>query len=96
MYGVLYAYTPEVFPAPNRGTATGVCSCLNRLMGLLAPIVAIYGSNNASAPIYASGGLMLASFVAMCLLPIETQDSKQASKQALYDVMMIGDSGLSC
>ena len=20
MYGVLYAYTPEVFPAPNRGT----------------------------------------------------------------------------
>lgn len=23
MYGVLYAYTPEVFPAPNRGTGTG-------------------------------------------------------------------------
>ncbi|KAI5296280.1 hypothetical protein KEM52_004578 [Ascosphaera acerosa] len=73
MYGVLYAYTPEVFPAPNRGTATGVCSCLNRLMGLLAPIVAIYGSDNASAPIYASGGLMLAAFLAMCALPIETR-----------------------
>lgn len=23
MYGVLYAYTPEVFPAPNRGTGSG-------------------------------------------------------------------------
>ncbi|KAI5310710.1 hypothetical protein KEM55_003071 [Ascosphaera atra] len=73
MYGVLYAYTPEVFPAPNRGTATGVSSCLNRLAGVCAPIVAIYGAKNASAPIYASGGLMLAAFVAMCALPIETR-----------------------
>ncbi len=26
MYGVLYAYTPEVFPAPNRGTGSGAFS----------------------------------------------------------------------
>ncbi|RAL00566.1 putative sugar transporter [Aspergillus ibericus CBS 121593] len=74
MYGVLYAYTPEVFPAPNRGTATGIASCLNRIAGLCAPLVAIYGgSSNPDAPIYASGGLILAAFVAMCLLPIETR-----------------------
>ncbi|BCR94425.1 putative sugar transporter [Aspergillus luchuensis] len=74
MYGVLYAYTPEVFPAPNRGTATGISSCLNRIAGLCAPLVAIYGaSSNPDAPIYASGGLILAAFVAMCLLPIETR-----------------------
>ncbi|KAI9369135.1 major facilitator superfamily domain-containing protein [Aspergillus egyptiacus] len=74
MYGVLYAYTPEVFPAPNRGTGSGICSCLNRIAGLCAPIVAIYGgSANPDAPIYASGGLILAAFVAMCLLPIETR-----------------------
>ncbi|OJD15083.1 hypothetical protein AJ78_04630 [Emergomyces pasteurianus Ep9510] len=74
MYGVLYAYTPEVFPAPNRGTGTGIASCLNRICGLLAPIVAIYGgSANPKAPVYASGGLMLAAFVAMVLLPIETR-----------------------
>ncbi|KAM5449844.1 hypothetical protein MaudCBS49596_004606 [Microsporum audouinii] len=74
MYGVLYAYTPEVFPAPNRGTGTGIASCLNRICGLLAPIVAIYGSSaNPKAPVYASGGLMLAAFVAMALLPIETR-----------------------
>lgn len=74
MYGVLYAYTPEVFPAPNRGTGTGIASCLNRIFGLLAPIVAIYGGEgNPKAPIYASGGLILAAFVFMCLLPIETR-----------------------
>ncbi|KAJ9214678.1 hypothetical protein DTO166G4_3734 [Paecilomyces variotii] len=74
MYGVLYAYTPEVFPAPNRGTGTGIASFFNRLCGLFAPIVAIYGSNaNPNSPIYASGGLILAAFVAMCLLPIETR-----------------------
>ncbi|ODH47320.1 hypothetical protein GX48_06606 [Paracoccidioides brasiliensis] len=74
MYGVLYAYTPEVFPAPNRGVGTGIASCLNRICGLLAPIVAIYGSiTNPKAPIYVSSGLMFAAFVVMVLLPIETR-----------------------
>ncbi|KAL2787691.1 major facilitator superfamily domain-containing protein [Aspergillus keveii] len=73
MYGVLYAYTPEVFPAPNRGTASGIASCLNRIAGLMAPIIGIYASSNALAPIYASGGLLIAAFVAMVFLPIETR-----------------------
>ncbi|KAL4963958.1 MFS transporter [Aspergillus stella-maris] len=73
MYGVLYAYTPEVFPAPNRGTGSGIASCLNRIAGLMAPIIGVYASGNALAPIYASGGLLLASFIAMILLPIETR-----------------------
>jgi MFS family permease len=78
MYGVLYAYTPEVFPAPNRGTGTGVASFFNRLCGVMAPIVAIYGAQgNANAPVYASGGLILAAFCAMVFLPIETR-GKQA------------------
>ncbi|KAE8379032.1 major facilitator superfamily domain-containing protein [Aspergillus bertholletiae] len=78
MYGVLYAYTPEVFPAPNRGTGTGIASCLNRIAGLCAPIIGIYASADPLAPIYASGALLLVSFVAMVLLPIET-----AGKQSL-------------
>ncbi|KAJ5232904.1 hypothetical protein N7468_005860 [Penicillium chermesinum] len=72
MYGVLYAYTPEVFPAPNRGTGTGIASCLNRIAGLMAPIIGIYAASDPVAPIYASGALILASFVAMVFLPIET------------------------
>lgn len=78
MYGVLYAYTPEVFPAPNRGSGTGIASFFNRLCGVMAPIVAIYGAkSNPSAPIYAAGGLILAAFCAMVFLPIETR-GKQA------------------
>ncbi|KAL8812981.1 MAG: hypothetical protein Q9200_000608 [Gallowayella weberi] len=66
--------TPEVFPAPNRGTGTGIASCLNRIAGLCAPIVAVNaGQANPKAPIYASGGLFLAAFVAMCFFPIETK-----------------------
>lgn len=40
-YGVLFAYSPETFPAPNRSTGTGISSGLNRLAGLCAPLVAI-------------------------------------------------------
>ena len=35
-YGVLYAYSPETFPAPNRSTGTGISSGLNRLAGLVS------------------------------------------------------------
>lgn len=73
-YGVLYAYTPEVFPAPNRGTGTGISSTLNRLAGLCAPIVAVNaGALDPKAPIYASAGLFFAAFLAMLCLPIETR-----------------------
>jgi MFS family permease len=66
MYGVLYAYTPEIFPAPVRGTGSGIASFLNRIAGLSAPLVAINaGTANPKAPIYASGGLILAAFFAM-------------------------------
>jgi len=73
MYGVLYAYTPEIFPAPNRGTGTGIASCLNRIAGLMAPIIGIYASIDPVTPIYVSGALILAAFVAMIFLPIETR-----------------------
>ena len=74
MYGVLFAYTPEVFPAPNRGTGSGIASFMNRLAGLCAPIVAVNAATgNPKAPIYASGGLILAASASMFSLPIETQ-----------------------
>ncbi|KAF2025126.1 hypothetical protein EK21DRAFT_117126 [Setomelanomma holmii] len=76
----LYAYTPEVFPAPIRGTGTGMSSFLNRVAGLCAPIVAIQaGSSNPKAPTYASGGLFIAAFFSMLVLPIETR-----GKQTLW------------
>ncbi|KAI9789900.1 MAG: hypothetical protein M1816_005669 [Peltula sp. TS41687] len=66
MYGVLYAYTPELFPAPSRGTATGIASLLNRVAGLSAPIIAAnVSTSNPLTPIYVAGGLFLAAFIAM-------------------------------
>ncbi|OLN85534.1 putative MFS-type transporter PB1E7.08c 3 [Colletotrichum chlorophyti] len=74
MYGVLYAFTPEIFPAPVRGAGTGVASFLNRAMGLLAPVLAAnLPGDGATGPIYLSGALILAAFVGMCLIPIETR-----------------------
>jgi MFS family permease len=40
MYGVLYAYTPEIFPTMYRGTGNGLAATANRIFGLMAPIVA--------------------------------------------------------
>ncbi|KAI9805810.1 MAG: hypothetical protein M1825_000424 [Sarcosagium campestre] len=69
MYGVLYAYTPEVFPAPNRGTGTGIASFLNRVAGLCAPIIgANAATGNPKVPIYVAGALFLSAFVAMSVL----------------------------
>jgi MFS family permease len=74
MYGVLYAFTPEIFPAPVRGAGTGVASFLNRATGLLAPIIAAtVPGDGTTTPVYLSAALILAAFVAMCLIPIETR-----------------------
>jgi sugar phosphate permease len=74
MYGVLYAYTPEVFPAPCRGTGTGVSSLFNRIMGLLAPIIATNTlALDPRIPVWVAGALILSAFCAMVALPIETR-----------------------
>lgn len=74
MYGVLYAFTPEIFPAPVRGAGTGVASFLNRITGLMAPVLAAnIPGDGATTPIYISAVLILSAFVAMCLIPIETR-----------------------
>ncbi|KAF8731086.1 hypothetical protein AX14_005216 [Amanita brunnescens Koide BX004] len=79
MYGVLYAYTPEVFPAPQRGTGDALASGFNRITGIFAPVIKIVttpangGSGNAAdGPIFVSAALFLLASVLMMLLPIET------------------------
>ncbi|KAI0787249.1 major facilitator superfamily domain-containing protein [Irpex lacteus] len=79
MYGVLYAYTPEVFPTPHRGTGDALASAFNRVMGLISPLIKIAttskdgtASVDANVPVFISASLfVLASILAM-LLPIET------------------------
>lgn len=78
MYGVLYAFTPEIFPAPVRGAGTGVASFLNRVTGLLAPILAAnVPGDSAATPIYISAVLILMAFVSICCIPIETRGAQR-------------------
>ncbi|EJD03334.1 MFS general substrate transporter [Fomitiporia mediterranea MF3/22] len=80
MYGVLYAYTPEVFPGPQRGTGNSICSAFGRIMGVLAPIIKIITTNpdgsassiGPNAPLFVSASLFIVSAVLIVLLPIET------------------------
>lgn len=74
MYGVLYCYTPESFPAPLRGTADGIASMLNRVAGVIATLIALFttGTNNASAPVYTSAALFVAAGLLMLTLRVET------------------------
>ncbi len=74
MYGVLYAFTPEIFPAPVRGAGTGVASFLNRATGLLAPVIAAnVPGDGTAAPVYLAAALILAAFAGICGVPIETR-----------------------
>ncbi|KAE8225787.1 hypothetical protein CF319_g1529 [Tilletia indica] len=74
MYGVLYSYTPECFPAPHRGTGDGIASSLNRITGSMAPIIAIYAVGNSTIfPVYIAAGLFVVAALFMCTLQVESQ-----------------------
>ena len=57
-YAVMFAFTPESFPGPVRGTGTGIAATLLRLGGLAASFVSTYGGYTA-VPIYASTALWM-------------------------------------
>ncbi|RDA92797.1 hypothetical protein CP533_0778, partial [Ophiocordyceps camponoti-saundersi (nom. inval.)] len=73
MYAVLYGYTPEIFPTPQRGTGNALCASCNRVFGIMAPIVAMFSNLQTSAPVYASGALFLMAGVLVMLLPFESR-----------------------
>ncbi|RLV91568.1 hypothetical protein JA1_003802 [Spathaspora sp. JA1] len=71
MYGVLYAYTPEVFFSKIRGTAIGLAASFNRILGVFAPIIAIYADLTTSAPIFVSGALFIFAGLLSIFFPYE-------------------------
>lgn len=68
----MFAFTPESFPGPVRGTGTGVAATLLRSGGLVASFLSTYAGYTA-IPIYVSGALwVVVGF--LCLgLPFETR-----------------------
>ncbi|KAH7920233.1 MFS general substrate transporter [Leucogyrophana mollusca] len=80
MYGVLYAYTPEAFPSPHRGTGDALCAALNRIGGLIAPLVKMattpatgnISGNRATRSVFVSATLLVVAGLMALVLPIET------------------------
>jgi putative MFS transporter len=58
-WSALYAYTPELYPTPIRGTASGAAASIGRLAGVVAP--------TATPLLYSYGGLP-AAFAAFALI----------------------------
>ncbi|VBB71712.1 Putative protein of unknown function [Podospora comata] len=73
MYAVLYSFTPELFPTPQRGTGNALTATCNRIFGIMAPIVAMFADLRTAAPVYTSGALFIAAGVLVLLLPFESR-----------------------
>ncbi|KAJ4158567.1 uncharacterized protein LMH87_009086 [Akanthomyces muscarius] len=73
MYAVLYGYTPEIFPTPQRGTGNALAAICNRVFGIMAPIIVMFANLQTSAPVYTSGALFLAAGIIVMLLPFESR-----------------------
>ncbi|KAI0770092.1 MFS general substrate transporter [Fomes fomentarius] len=71
MYGTLYALSPEIFPAKDRGTGNALVAAANRIFGIMAPVIALYADLTTPVPIYLSGALFVVSGSVALLLPFE-------------------------
>ncbi|KAJ7074915.1 MFS general substrate transporter [Mycena belliarum] len=71
MYGVLYAISPETFPAKDRGTGNALVSTATRVFGVIAPVIALYANLETSVPVYISGALIIFAGLLALLLPFE-------------------------
>lgn len=67
----MYAFTPESFPGPLRGTGTGTAATLLRLGGLCASLISA-NVGFSTVPIYVSAALWMCVGVACFGLPFET------------------------
>lgn len=71
---ILYAFTPEAFPGPVRGSACGFTSTLGRLSSILAPVVvSSVIDKSTTAVLYLAGAGAFVTAVALALLPFETK-----------------------
>ncbi|OCK99228.1 MFS general substrate transporter [Cenococcum geophilum 1.58] len=72
VHGILYGYTPELFPAPIRGTGQGLVGFLHELSSMAATLIAVYvGLDNKS--IWISAGLIAGAGFIFPFMPYETR-----------------------
>ncbi|WVR07599.1 hypothetical protein IAU60_004641 [Kwoniella sp. DSM 27419] len=72
---LLYAYTPEAFPAPFRGSASGMLSTLGRIASIVAPIAGgtVYHGSSSPGVLWLGAGGAWVSMLAIASLPYETK-----------------------
>jgi hypothetical protein len=73
VYGLLYAFTPELFAAPIRGTGNGLVALFNRLSGLMAPIIVAYVGVETDVPVWISASLFVLAGFCFLIMPYETR-----------------------
>ena len=76
-YGCLFAYSPEVFPSYARTTGAGIGLLLNRIGGIIAPIVVYYGDTTSSIPLWVCGAII--GFIGLCALTLPFEPTKHRS-----------------
>ncbi|KAH7305610.1 major facilitator superfamily domain-containing protein [Rhexocercosporidium sp. MPI-PUGE-AT-0058] len=70
---VLYGWTPEAFPAPIRGTASGVASFWGRLFSIVSPLIAAHLlETSLNGPLYLAGSGAFVCVIAIMFLPNST------------------------
>ena len=77
-YGTLYAYTPEILPSAHRATGSGLAVAANRIMGVIAIVVASYSNVETTAPLFIGAALFFLLAFTSALLPLEPRGKKAA------------------
>ncbi|KAI9801584.1 MAG: hypothetical protein M1825_003263 [Sarcosagium campestre] len=75
-YGTLYAYTPEILPSAHRATGSGLAVGVNRVMGIIAIIVASYSDVTTTAPLFICAALFFLLTLTVLALPFEPRGRK--------------------
>ena len=74
IYGVVYSYTPEVFPTAYRGSAVGIAKSLSHVFAVMGPFLSAWlMSINLKLALYVSAGLFVSLGAFAMLLPRETR-----------------------
>ena len=85
-WGVVYSYTPELYPTRLRGTGAGAASAWGRLWGILAPLtigwqIAILGSD--ATVFFVFMAVMLVGAAVVALLGEETRGRSLETLEAM-------------
>lgn len=74
-YGVIYAYSPEVFPSSARATGNSLCLFCTRVFTAIVPIIAYYSDTTSLVPIWICGAFV--GFIGVLALMMPYEPSKQ-------------------